>query len=120
MLDLEHRSFGKVDSTWRDEEVNRMIGKAWGEGGKVRTVPLSRTAALELEAMLRQTLRGHKLFVSDAPPTDLAINRFQRFLYRHRQLICHGLQHTYAKDIVTQQAVGKGGKEAKSNDCYDL
>lgn len=26
----------------------------------------------------------------------------------------------YNKDTVTQQAVGKGGKEAKSNDCYDL
>ena len=120
MLDPERRSFGKIDRTWRDEEVNRMIDKAWGKGGKVRTVPLPRTAALELEAMLRQTPREHKLFVSDAAPTDLPINRFQRFLYRHRQLICHGLQHTYAKDIVTQQAVGKGGKAAKSNDFYDL
>ena len=150
MLGLERRSFGKVDRTWRDEEVNRMIGKAWGEGredyaaaiclarhcglriheifrldtataqraiktgqltikgkgGKVRTVPLPRTAQLELEAMLRQTPRGHKLFVSDATPTDLSINRFQCFLYRHRDavqiadrhrpLTCHGLRHTYA------------------------
>ena len=103
MLDLERRSFGKVDRTWRDEEVNRMIGKAWG---KVRTVPLPRTSQLELEAILRQTQRGHKLFVSDATPTDLAINRFQCFLYRHRDavqiadrhrpLTCHGLRHTYA------------------------
>ena len=77
-----------------------------GKGGKVRTVPLPRTAELELEAMLRQTPRGHKLFVSNATPTDLSINRFQCFLYRHRDavqiadrhrpLTCHGLRHTYA------------------------
>lgn len=56
--------------------------------------------------MLRQTPRGHKLFVSDTTPTDLAINRFQCFLYRHRDavqiadrhrpLTCHGLRYTYA------------------------
>ncbi|WP_373163585.1 tyrosine-type recombinase/integrase [Agathobaculum sp. Marseille-P7918] len=139
-----------MDRTWRDEEVNRMIGKTWGEGredyaaaiclprrcglriheifrldtvtakqalktdqltikgkgGKVRTVPLPRTAQLELEAMLQQMPRGYKLFVPDATPTDLAINRFQCFLYRHRDavqiadkhrpLTCHGLRHTYA------------------------
>ena len=77
-----------------------------GKGGKIRTVPLPRTAQLELEAMLRQIPRGHKLFASDDTPTDLAINRFQCFLYRHRDavqiadrhrpLTCHGLRHTYA------------------------
>ena len=35
MLDLERRSFGKVDRTWHDDEVNRMIGKAWAKA--VRT-----------------------------------------------------------------------------------
>ncbi len=32
VLDLERRSFGKVDRTWSEREFNRMIGKAWGEG----------------------------------------------------------------------------------------
>ena len=31
-LRLERRSFGKVDRTWSDEELHRMIGKAWNEG----------------------------------------------------------------------------------------
>ena len=36
------------------------------------------------------------------------------YLLAYLQTTCHN------KDTVTQQAVGQGGKEAKSNDCYDL
>ena len=77
-----------------------------GKGGKVRTVPVADTVRMELEKLLRQTARGHKLFVSDSTPTDRAINQFQCFLYRHckevqdaastRPMTCHGLRHSYA------------------------
>lgn len=77
-----------------------------GTGGKVRTVPINNTIRIELQKMLAITPRGHKLFVSDNVPTDIAIKRFQQYLISTRPLIQdetrtthlthHGLRHTYA------------------------
>ena len=78
-----------------------------GKGGKLRTVPIEdERIRIGLRRMLKQTERGHKLFVPDGMPTDRAINRLQLFLITHRgevadegreaSLTFHGLRHTYA------------------------
>jgi len=74
-----------------------------GKGGKIRTVPVNDTICIELKKMLAVTRRGHKLFVPDGIRSDLAINRFQRFLCMVRPQIQdegsarpmthHGLRH---------------------------
>lgn len=55
ILDLEHRSFGKVNRTWRDEEVNRIIGKAWGEGREdyAAAICLARHCGLRIHEIFR-------------------------------------------------------------------
>ncbi len=56
--------------------------------------------------MLVVTERGHKLFVPDNVPTDIAIQRLQQYIYKvrpqiqdedsTRPLTHHGLRHSYA------------------------
>ncbi len=77
-----------------------------GKGGKIRSVSINESICIELKKMLAVTQRGHKLFVPDGVRTDLAINRFQRFLCTIRPQIQdegstrpmthHGLRHSYA------------------------
>lgn len=78
-----------------------------GKGGKIRTVPIEdECVRVGLRGVLKQTKRGHKLFVPDEMATDEAIYRLQLFIIRHRDevqsenresnLTFHGLRHTYA------------------------
>lgn len=55
MLDLERRSFGKVDRTWSEREFNRMIGKAWGEGREdyAAALCLARYCGLRIHEVFR-------------------------------------------------------------------
>ena len=77
-----------------------------GKGGKIRTVPINDTIRIELQKLLAVTPRGHKLFVPDNVPTDVAIKRFQQYLIsirpqiqdetRTTHLTHHGLRHSFA------------------------
>ena len=79
-----------------------------GKNGRVRTVPVQETVRVELEKMLAVTPRGHKLFVPDGVPTDVAIHRLQQFIADHRAevqdansdrpLTFHGLRHAAAAE----------------------
>jgi len=83
-----------------------------GKGGKIRTVPIQENIRIGLEKMLKVTPRGHKLFVPDGVPTDIAISRFQQWILAKRDevrdadsphaLTFHGLRHTYAQEKYTE------------------
>lgn len=72
----------------------------------MRTVPINDTIRIELQKLLSITPRGHKLFVPDNVPTDVAIKRFQQYLIsvrpkiqdetRTTHLTHHGLRHSFA------------------------
>lgn len=59
-----------------------------------------------MKKLLAVTERGHKLFVPDDVPTDIAITRLQQYIYQVRPQIQdkgsarpmthHGLRHSYA------------------------
>lgn len=76
-----------------------------GKGGKVRAVPINETIRIELRELLKITPRGHKLFVADDVPTDIAINRLQQFIHAvrpqvqdsasSRPMTHHGLRHSF-------------------------
>ena len=77
-----------------------------GKGGKIRTVPINESISIELKKLLAVTPRGHKLFVPDGVPADIAIARLQQYIYQVRPqiqdkdsirpMIHHGLRHSYA------------------------
>lgn len=77
-----------------------------GKGGKIRTVPINESIFIELKNLLAITPRGHKLFVPDGVPTDIAIVRPQQYIYQVRPKIQdvgstrpmthHGLRHSFA------------------------
>ena len=80
-----------------------------GKGGKVRTGPIEdERISAGLRQVLKETERGHKLFVPDGVPTDRAINALQLFIIKHRDaaadesretnLVFHGLRHTFAAE----------------------
>jgi site-specific recombinase XerD len=83
-----------------------------GKGGKLRKVPIQERISIDLEKLLRVTPRGHKLFVPDGVPTDVAIKRFQQWILAHRDevrdadsthtLTFHGLRHTFAQERYTE------------------
>jgi len=88
-----------------------------GKGGKVRTVPINESIRIELTKMLAVTERGHKLFVPDDMPTDIAIRRLQQFIYAlrprvqdegsDRPMTHHGLRHSFAARTY-QELIQKG------------
>lgn len=88
-----------------------------GKGGKVRTIPTNDSIRIELTKMLAVTERGHKLFVPDDTPTDVAISRLQQFICTmrprvqdadsNRPMTHHGLRHSFAARTY-QELVQKG------------
>lgn len=83
----------------------------------MRTVPINESIAIELKNLLAVTERGHKLFVPDGVSTDIAIARFQQYIYKvrpkiqdegsTRPMIHHGLRHSFAAR--TYQELINGG-----------
>lgn len=75
-----------------------------GKGGLTRYVPVNESIRIELEKFLKNTKRGHKLFVADDDKTHLAMKRLQCFISHHRkaftenQITFHGLRHTFAHE----------------------
>jgi len=80
-------------------------------------VPINESIAIELKNLLAVTERGHKLFVPDGVSTDIAIARFQQYIYKvrpkiqdegsTRPMIHHGLRHSFAAR--TYQELINGG-----------
>lgn len=95
-----------------------------GKGGKIRRVPVEDAEVWEvLDKWKGRVPRGHKLFVADDVPTDVAIKRAQQFLVRvrpdvqdadsDRPMTYHGLRHCYAARKYEQLvAEGKGALDA--------
>lgn len=100
------------------------------KNGKWRQVPLSAEAKEIFEARLKETPRGGRFFVRENEKTHSAINRFEKFLHRHREkietndgialrtwesdgktsvneLTFHGLRYNYVQERV-QQEMDKG------------
>lgn len=112
-----HECF-RLDTATAERALHENALTVKGKGGKVRTVPATPEVRLVLERALQGTERGHKLFVPDDIPTDIAINRMQQYIARVRPLVQdpgserpmthHGLRHTYA--VRTYQQLVDSGK----------
>lgn len=100
-----HECF-RLDTAMAEQALRENALTIKGKGGKMRTVPINDTIRIELQKMLAVTPRGHKLFVPDNVPTDVAIKRFQQYLIsirpkiqdenRTTHLTHHGLRHSFA------------------------
>lgn len=104
--------------------------KGEAKNGKWRQVPISKEGREIFENRLKDTPRGGRFFVHEGEKTHLAVNRFEKFLHRHREkietndglelrtwelvgktyineLTFHGLRYNYVQDRV-QQELDKG------------
>ena len=100
-----HECF-RLDTAAAEQTLRENALTVKGKGGKVRTVPINESIRIQLEKMLTVTERGHKLFVPDDMPTDIAINRLQQFICAVRTKVQdedslrpmthHGLRHSFA------------------------
>lgn len=102
----------RIDTAIAEQALREDAITIKGKGGKIRTIPIEdERVRVGLRRMLKQTARGHKLFVPDDTPTDEAIYRLQLFIIRHRDevqnenreanLTYHGLRHSYAVEKYT-------------------
>ena len=111
-----HECF-RIDTAVAEQALRENTITIKGKGGKIRTVPINESITIELKKMLAVTQRGHKLFVPDDLPTNLAIQRLQQYIYKVRPQIQdeastrpmthHGLRHSYAAQ--TYQELIDGG-----------
>ncbi len=100
-----HECF-RLDTAAAEAALQSGVLTVKGKGGRIRTVSINESIRIELEKMLAITKRGHKLFVPDGVRTDVAISRFQHYLYKVRSQVQdegstrpmthHGLRHSYA------------------------
>ncbi len=112
-----HECF-RIDTATAAKAIKENALTIKGKGGLVRTVPLTPLLVQRLQRHLRQTPRGHKLFVSDDQQTHEAIKALQAFIYLYRPyaqdkcsdrpMTFHGLRHTCAaewyKGFIQKQA----------------
>ena len=100
-----HECF-RIDTATAEQALRENAITIKGKGGKIRTVPINESISIELKKLLAVTPRGHKLFVPDGVPTDIAIARLQQYIYKVRPQIQdegstrpmthHGLRHSFA------------------------
>ena len=100
-----HECF-RIDTAIAEQTLRENAITIKGKGGKIRTVPINESISIKLKKLLAITPRGHKLFVPDGVPTDIAIARLQQYIYQVRPKIqdegstrpmtYHGLRHSYA------------------------
>lgn len=111
-----HECF-RIDTAIAEQALREQAITVKGKGGKVRTVPINESIAIELKNLLAVTERGHKQFAPDGVSTDIAIARFQQYIYKvrpkiqdegsTRPMIHHGLRHSFAAR--TYQELINGG-----------
>lgn len=102
-----HECF-RIDTATASKAVKEKVLTIKGKGGLVRTVPLNDLLVQRLQRDLKETPRGHKLFVPDDQQTHEAIKELQAFIWLHRSAVqdpdstrpmtFHGLRHTYAAE----------------------
>lgn len=100
-----HECF-RIDTATAEQALRENAITIKGKGGKVRLVPINESISIELKKLLAVTPRGHKLFVPDGVPTDVAIARLQQYIYQvrlqiqdedsTRPMTHHGLRHSFA------------------------
>ena len=104
--------------------------KGEAKNGKWRQVPVSEEAQKIFDSRLQETPRGGRFFVNEREKTHQAVNRFEKFIERHRkkietkegvelrtwerdgktstnELTFHGLRYNYVQDRV-QGEIDKG------------
>ncbi len=111
-----HECF-RIDTATAAKAVKENALTIKGKGGLVRTVPLTDLLVDRLRLHLKQTPRGHKLFVPDDQQTHKAIKALQAFIYLYRPyaqdkdsdrpMTFHGLRHTKAAEWY-QDFIGRG------------
>ncbi len=102
-----HECF-RIDTATASKAVKEKAITIKGKGGLVRTVPLNDILIQRLQYDLKQTPRGHKLYVPDNQETHEAIKALQAFIWLYRPSVqdkdstrpmtFHGLRHTYAAE----------------------
>lgn len=102
-----HECF-RIDTAAAVKAVKEKALTIKGKGGFVRTVPLEGILTIRFQRHLKETPRGHKLFVADGQQTHEAIKALQAFIWLYRPcvqdegskrpLTFHGLRHTYAAE----------------------
>ncbi len=102
-----HECF-RIDTATAAKAVKEKALTIKGKGGLVRKVPLTDLLVSRLRLHLKQTPRGHKLFVPDNQQTHEAIKALQAFIYLYRPfaqdkgsdrpMTFHGLRHTCAAE----------------------
>lgn len=118
-----HECF-RIDTAAASKAVKEKALTIKGKGGLVRTVPLNDLLVQRLQRDLKETPRGHKLFVADDQQTHEAIKKLQAFIWLYRSTVrdpdstrpmtFHGLRHTYAAEKYQSFiAAGKTPYEAR-------
>ncbi len=102
-----HECF-RIDTATAAKAIKEKALTIKGKGGLVRTVPLNEILVIRLQRHLKETPRGHKLFVPDNKQTHEAIKELQAFIWLNRRYVqddgsarpmtFHGLRHTYAAE----------------------
>lgn len=102
-----HECF-RIDTATATKAIKENVLTIKGKGGLVRAVPLTPLLVQRLQRHLRQTPRGHKLFVPDDQQTHEAIKALQAFIYLYRPyaqdkgsdrpMTFHGLRHICAAE----------------------
>ena len=90
-----HECF-RIDTAAAAKAIKESALTIKGKGGLVRTVPLTPLLVQRLQRHLRQTPRGHKLFVPDDQQTHEAIKALDKG--SDRPMTFHGLRHACAAE----------------------
>jgi len=118
-----HECF-RIDTATAAKAIKEKALTIKGKGGLIRTVPLIDLLVIRLQYHVKETPRGHKLFVPDGQQTHEAIKAFQAFIWLYRPYVqdkdsdrpmtFHGLRHTYAAEKYQNYiAAGKSPYEAR-------
>ena len=118
-----HECF-RIDTATAAKAIREKILTIKGKGGLIRSVPLIELLVIRLQNHLKETTRGHKLFVPDDQETHEALKALQAFIWLYRSSVqdkdsarpmtFHGLRHTYAAEKYQAFiAAGKSPYEAR-------
>jgi integrase len=96
----------RIDTAIAENAIRTGTITIRGKNGKVRTVPINESIAIEFRKLLEITSRGNKLLVPNDIPTHVYIKQLQQFIRKNREhlperknkekLIFHGLRYSFA------------------------